>query len=305
MQRASAPVAIADIRSLMFDLPSRQPPQRISTVSSHEHLSLAAIARHLIAAPPGSIHSVHAAGATGGWTTRLRTLVDGPEDLVGQRADADWAGIGLVFEGTIGAGGDRVVRFAHVLHRDGSSEVTILDDATATPIQALGQPSGFLADIARRMLDLPCEPELASPADLLLSDWLTAVLDRRADPVSAHAVAGWADAATLHPVVGGGDIPSPTELAHLTVDAARRWPWRRILASARRGTVVIDGLTPDTLAWMDEPFFARWMLGVHRGVTELLDDLRLFTDEALFDELQRTVETVEWLGFVPAEKGDG
>lgn len=274
-------------------------------MSPHEHSSLAAVARHLLDAPVGSLHSIHSARSAGRWTTRLEALLDGPEQLLGLHANADWAGIGLVFDGTVGSSGEQLVRFAHVLQRDRSSEVAIIDVGTATPIHAVGPPSGFVADIANRTLGLPCEPELVTPAELLLGDWLSTLLDIRADPSTTDSIGDWADAASLHPVVGDGEGPSPTQLAHLTVAAAQRWPWNRILDCARAGSVRIDGLTPEALEWMDEAFFARWMLGVHRAVTDLVDDLRLFSDGALFDQIQRAVETVEWLGFVPAEKGDG
>ena len=77
----------------------------------------------------------------------------------------------------------------------------------------------------------------------------------------------------------------------------RHLDWERLRGLAGDGSISIPGLAASEAAWMDWPFFARWTLGVHRPVTELLDDLSLFIDGGVLRDVRYTVDAVGWLGF--------
>lgn len=275
--------------------------------------ALEAVARRLLSEPPGGLYSL---GGTDRRPVTVRRLeVPDPNDLVGIVADPSWAGIALVLEGrsselaeTEHGRGDPVsVNISFVVDREGLSVLAIEhDDATVTISAGRRPVSGFIADLANRVLGLSCLPEDQPSSLLILSEWVQSLLDAVADPLTSPLIETWADIVALHPVLAEAEpaawVPGPDELAELTIDVGRRWPWSRLHRAAASGTIAIDGLSPAEAGWMDDAFFARWMLGVHRPVTELLDDLSLFLDGALLAGVSGTVEAVGWLGFAESKR---
>lgn len=279
--------------------------------------SLQELARRLVAGPPGRLHALTGSRRRA-TATAVRMVVD-PDELIGVTADDSWWGVALVLPGrarpvddplpttTIELGPptrsrasiDSVeVTVCYVVDRSGAGAFAI---RRGDDVEVAGdRVSGLVADIARRVLGARTPDESTSTSSFVVSAWLRRLLDVVADPTTAHQVTRWSDAVALHPAIVGSIHPTtlgPDELAHLTVQMARAIGWPRLRELAMEGGVDVAGLDPSHVAWMDWPFFARWMLSVHRPVTELLDDLSLFIDGALLRDLRYTVDAVGWLGF--------
>ncbi len=265
------------------------------------------MARRLALEPPGWLLSL--SGPDRALVVRRELAVDDPDQLLGLVADDDWRAIALVLPGLSDdlAAPIDVVTVAYVVDRGGACTVAVaIGDAVDTVDTSTGV-TGFIDDLARRMLLLPSAPESTSSALLILSVWLQNLLDASSDPETSGGIATWTDAVGQHPAwrAGGGPLAvagsvgpnHPDELADLTLSLARHLDWERLRRLAADGTIAIPGLAASEAAWMDWPFFARWTLGVHRPVTELLDDLSLFIDGGVLRDVRYTVDAVGWLGF--------
>ncbi|MFN8051969.1 MAG: hypothetical protein U0Q22_11055 [Acidimicrobiales bacterium] len=276
--------------------------------------TLRTVATRLAAGPPGTLHAI-VRTSRGATTSLVGPIVD-PDDLIGVDAPPGWRGLAIVLAGAstaldpadaaVSADG---VTLSLAIDRGGSLEVALRTPAGIAPIDDPGSSSGFLVDVARRVFGLPTLGPVPGPEALVTACWLEQLLDRVADP-SCGRIRSWADALALHPLApapGTGSL-TPDELARLTLLAAGESPWSRLHRSIVEREVAPVGLTPAQVAWMDWPLFARWTLGVHRGVTELLEDLTLFADGPLLRDVRYTVSAVGWLGFAdraaPSSTGD-
>jgi hypothetical protein len=266
------------------------------------------VARRLASGQPGRLHSV--GFGPNGPIARCELSIDVPEDLLGLRADASWDAVGLIFPTTSGA-------VSLVVDRAGNHAAAANDGCTVALLDTTDGIAGVLADIARRMLGLPTEPEAVGIEHLIVSAWLHNVLDAAADPGTAPSVASWAGIVGRHPAWRAAGSPfdadddlgtRPDDVAAISAELAARLPWERLRNLAAAGVIAVPGLSASEAAWMDWPFFARWTLDVHRPVTELLDDLSLFLDGPLLADLRYTVQAVVWLGFAgphtPSVTGD-
>jgi hypothetical protein len=93
----------------------------------------------------------------------------------------------------------------------------------------------------------------------------------------------------LHPAVDPNADPfifgEPQVLAATARHVAACWPWERLREAAARGVIDLADVSAEQAAWMDSAFLARWLLGMHRGVDDLLDDLHLFLSRELHDRV--------------------
>ena len=300
-------------------MPSRPPSTTRLTAITQQLTSAIVGAPHC---PPGSAGRVRLYSLS----DRRRTTevdhrrdLDDLEELIGFTAPDTWDGVAILVRATaadVTAGSDGVGRadrasgvdgedilLSVAVDRSGDGAASWLPARSARPRSSTGAISGTAADLLRRTLGLPCPPERRGSEALIISDWLSALLDAVADPATARANRRWSDAVALHPLAGERgsrhDAPGPNELAAITFAASLRCDWPALQALAAGGRLRIDGLAPHHASWMDAGCFARWMLGVHRPVTELLDDLSLFIDGPVLSAVESTVRAVDWLGFVP------
>lgn len=290
--------------------------RRSSTPPSPSAAPLSASVRRAAAVqtatgPPGSWYSIEGTGRRPELVPR--GTVDAPEELLGTGPHTTWRGIALAFPARIAAPGpdlDGTTRPAadavgYVLDSAGRCGVAVATDDRAHPIDAVGV-TGLVADVAHRMLGLDTDPEHTDPSALIVASWLQRLLDVAADPERSSEVASWRGAVTHHPAWATETmlslraldvLPTPDELVDLTELLAWHLPWDDMRRRAACGSIEVSGLRPTDAAWMDWPFFARWTLGVHRPVTELLDDLSLFLDGPVYRDVRYTVAAVGWLGF--------
>lgn len=314
------PVAAAEpaARAIAARPPHRHMDTDVSTRGPSTR-TLEDLARRLVRCPPGWLHAV--TGPLRRPATSAIVRVRDPDDLIGTVADRSWWGVGLVLTGRATVAGDtddahddparelgapaprggrspsHGVTVGYVATRHGRGALAIRD---GDDVQVVGDGvTGYVADVVRRVLGIGTPPEPTTTAVFVVACWLRRLLDVAADPATSHRLARWSDAVALHPAVldGDGRGLDPDDLAHLTDAMAREVGWRRMRELAIAGQVDVAGLTPGEVAWMDWPFFARWMLSVHRPVADLLDDLSLFVDGALLRDLRCTVDAVSWLGF--------
>jgi len=235
--------------------------------------------------------------------------VDPIDLLVGFRAPRSWNGVAVVSDGTArplpASDGEpapdahRVV-VAFAVDRSGQTASCVGDGSGYIQFSTEDEVSGFVADLCRRVLGLPCPDEPRGTIDLTTAEWLDTILHLAADPLTAPHVRTWPDAVALHPAVSPGADPAmfgdPLDLAAMTHRVTDEWDWEQLRLSAIRGDVVLDDVSPAAAEWMDGPFLARWLLGMHRPLHDLVDDLRLFLDHDLHEQVLDVVTACcnEW-----------
>ena len=290
-------------------MPSRPPSTTRLTAITQQLTSADASAPHCSPEATGRVRLYSLSDRRRTTEVDHRRDLDDLEDLIGFTAPDTWDGVAILVRATAahvtatGEGDGEDISLSVAVDRSGEGGASWLPARATRPRSSIGAISGTAADLLRRTLGLPCPPERRGSEALIISDWLSALLDAVADPSTARANRRWSDAVALHPLAGERgsrhDAPGPNELAAITFAAALRCDWSALQALAAGGRLRIDGLAPHHAAWMDAGSFARWMLGVHRPVTELLDDLSLFIDGPVLSAVESTVKAVDWLGFVP------
>ncbi len=225
------------------------------------------------------------------------------DDLIGVRGYG-WRGVALVASSTI----DGIEQTICLVQSSCGCAAVAVRDRTdvVTSLDVSGGVDGFLVDVCRRILGLDCAPEPTPPIEAVWACWLTLILDVSADPSTACLARTWDDLVAMHPLCGHGGFfhddgraGTATEVAQRTDDLAGWWTWEWLRAESielecdeqRSAWAHELDLDADDLEWMDVAMFARWMLSVHRGVDELLDDCSLFLEPALVDRLLCAVRT--------------
>ncbi len=225
-----------------------------------------------------------------------------PEALFGRRAPIAWHGLAVVASGTAtdALGGRQRCRSGCLVLRDGSVLGAI--DREGIPIVRDPGVEGVMVDACRRVLGLPCPPEDATVAEWVSARWLTALLDLAADPASSGLLPDFAAAAAIHPLFDGTSCRRPEVLAHRCAATLPQSSWARVRELVGEGAAV-ECMSPEHARWMDDPFFARSLLGCYRGVTDLVDDLSLFVDGAFMEAVETVLVASGWLGFAPHHGG--
>lgn len=234
------------------------------------------------------------------------------ELLVGFTAPRSWNGVAIVADGTarsLGLPDDVIadpqrIRVAFAVDRRGHHASSIADPGGRLRWSTAEHVEGFVADLCRRMLGLACPPENRTAVELVTSMWLEALLDLAADPRTAAEVGDWRSVALAHPATGPLDLDDdlevvqvgPAALASRARQLAEPWDWERLRREAADGELVLSPVSPAAAEWMDAPFLARWLLGMHRPVGDLLDDLRLFLPTPRHQQVCDTVAAsgVSW-----------
>jgi hypothetical protein len=250
---------------------------------------------------PGHV-AVHIADAPGELLLGLAPLEPGRHPfgvVAGCSAPPSWRSFGL-----------RVVGTAH--HLDATvpaerSSTIFLVDRTGTERSLMrrgdtvtdlaDRAQGTIPDLCRRVLGVPTDPAPRSTAALWTVAWFDAILAASGDTSRRAGVgASWARLAALHPAVGtsaeGG--VTPEALATLARAHAAAWPWARLRAEPHAAPWPDEPLPQHLTTWMDDGFFARWLLGGFPSVAELVHDVSGLVDADLRPMLLRTA--VDLLG---------
>lgn len=227
------------------------------------------------------------------------TALVGPDPvamLVGLHTPADRWAVGLVSaarsrrlqDGDEAGSG----AFVHLVARDGTAITVFADDLGPEIVEgpSADPQTGRVPDLCRRVLGLPTPPPPCGLAPHLVDLWL-ADLVRAA--VEEPAIT-WAEAASLHPAVGGEPpgrhAPPPAELVRsiAELDDPAHWETYR-LACARKGRAPGAGLDRAALEWLDTGSFARWLLGEAAPRPLMLEHLDAVLPRATADKVFATV----------------
>ena len=148
---------------------------------------------------------------------------------------------------------DRLGHFGAEVRLPGAEAITI-DDA----------PDGWVADVLRRVLDLPTTPPLQSVGACVEAVWLDAIATRVLS--RPGRVRCWESLARLHPLAGDGPALPGMLLALETAALEAGSSWSRLRELWCRGGHVHQagclplGLHPVPLGqWFDDGSFARWV----------------------------------------------
>ncbi len=248
--------------------------------------SLLALSRQLVHEPPGRL--IGLCGPPRRPMTEVSEFTADIDQLLGFSAPPHWNGLAIVACGSSTPGSH--LHVAYLLDRHGHQAITVADDDGEVLASTDTSTSGYIADVCRRVLGLPCQPEARTVGEWAMAQWLTRLLDIAADPVTAHAAAGWPLVAMMHPAYMSTLGSSPDELAEATIDTIRELPWPVLRRKVADGMLFIEAMPADVAGWMDDAFFARFLIEEYRSVDELLDDLRLFLDGDTLEAVTATVD---------------
>jgi hypothetical protein len=217
--------------------------------------------------------------------------------LAGFTAPAEWSVFGLRVHGTahhLDVGGSEAISTTYLVDRSGR-EASRLRSAEGV-VDLSGPAEGTLPDLCRRVLGLPtAPPPAATPKALWITVWLDRILEAWSDPDRRRRVSSaWAEVAALHPAIVG-EGPSAASLADPAwlVPVARAHSKERSWADLRADPLAVplpDAQLPhDVAAWMDDGFYARWVLGAFPAPEELVTDVLSLLDDPTRSELRSTL----------------
>jgi len=197
-------------------------------------------------------------------------------DLLGWRAPADWAAVGVVGQSEARGPGRADRGPVALLVTRAGVDVAFLrrDDGTT---EELDPGRGRLLDACRRALGLATPPPAGTVAEMWEQRWL----DRLVEALAGGEVDGADDAAALHPLaglLGPGDDLASVAWSRL---ARASWADLRWLASGGGGAAGDGGdggdggddeaLSPELAAWMDDGMVQRWLTDGLPSRAELLE----------------------------------
>jgi hypothetical protein len=282
-----------------------------SSTSSHRRLhgpaagsvrlrALAELVDHLGLDQPGHL-LVHVTEDLGGEASLGTKAIDAavhPFDLLaGLTAPAEWSVFGLRVQGTahhLDVGGSEAISTTYLVDRTGR-EATRLRTAQGV-VEPSGGAEGTLPDLCRRVLGVPtAPPPAATPRALWITLWLDRILEAWSDPERRHAIStSWAEVAALHPAVVGAapglpSLANPAGLVPVALAHSRERSWADLRADPLAVPIPSAQLPDDVAAWMDDGFYARWVLGAFPAPEELLTDVLSLVDDPLRSELRSTL----------------
>jgi hypothetical protein len=227
-----------------------------------------------------------------------------PDDLVGSLvgfvAPADWEALAVVVQGRSWllddtAADPRPVRLTHVVDRQGSV-ASVIRHAGEEP-QARADPGvGRLVDVCRRALGLATPPPPEDSTELWALVWLDNIVTRVA---RGERLRGLVAAAHAHPAVEMVAEHDPDlvdeavlRLVRLGVMLGHGRPWPKLRAACAAGEWLVEGLSPEGAAWMDDGMFARWVMAEYPTADEYLAELVDLLPEAVVDGVRDVL--AEW-----------
>lgn len=256
--------------------------------------ALLTLSRELVHGPPGSL--IGLCGSSRHPVTESAGGIVDVDQLLGVRAPAHWHGLAVVLDGSSEpcdpcdpATSSRRLRIAYLLDRGGHSAITILDDAGEVMSSSDAAAGGYVADVCHRILALHCEPEHRPVSEWVMAQWLTLLLDIAADPATSIEASNWAKVARLHPAFDPFLPSTVDELASATIDTVSDLPWPALRRQVADGLLHVETISAELAEWMDDAFFARFLIEWCRPIEDLLDDLRLFLDDETLDAVSLTV----------------
>jgi len=144
-----------------------------------------------------------------------------------------------------------------------------------------GPAVGTIPDLCRRVLGLPTAPAPASTNLLWTCVWLDRLLDTWGQPHRRRALtSGWGQMAVLHPAIHApspADVvafANPASLVTVARSHAAATSWDQLRRSPLPMALPEGPLERDVALWMDDGFFARWVVGAFPSAPTMVTDLR-------------------------------
>ena len=206
----------------------------------------------------------------------LKPLEEGAhpfDELAGFTAPDDWTVVGLRTTGRAHHLDEpgrepRRISSTFLVDRHGrEASVLRFDDEV---IESPGHAQGTIPDTCRRILGQGTDPAPPSTELLWSTMWVDRILERWGQPDRRRdLLSSFAQLAILHPAVHHRSPPDaltvadPTSLARVARSHAAVTTWEQ-LRLADEPLPLPDGpLSPSIARWMDDGFFARWVLGAY------------------------------------------
>jgi hypothetical protein len=202
-------------------------------------------------------------------------------ELAGLLAPPEWSAFGLCVHGRAHHLEERrdpvATTMAFAVDRAGhEASVALLDGAL---VDLPSRAEGTIPDLCRRVLARPTDPAQPSTAVLWTTRWLHDVLAAWHEPARRRAIAStWSAVAALHPAAADAVPRTPRALVRAAHAHANEHPWRALRESPDPFEVPDESLPPSVAAWMDDGFFARWVVGGYPPLPHLYERLRPLLD---------------------------
>jgi hypothetical protein len=229
-----------------------------------------------------------------------------PEHLLGTLVPDHWLGVVIVATGSARPATDpdaapEPVRFAYGLTRQGDQAaslrvrgaVTELGDGPShhRPTGASRQLGGHVVDVAHLLLGLPCPPEPTPVARLVHLEWLTAICAAAATPELTVLLDDWGFVADLHPCACEARDTTPAALAATSAEGEATTSWSRLHRLFTEQQLGLADLDAATVALLDGPSFARFVLARRAPLHDLLRRVEIELPRAVFAKVIDTLAT--------------
>jgi hypothetical protein len=194
------------------------------------------------------------------------------EELAGFEAPDDWTVFGLRTTGRArhldrpAAEPRRIASTFLVDRHGGEASLLRFEDEV---IDGPGRATGTIPDTCRRVMGMATDPPPRTTEVLWSTQWVDRILERWGQPDRRRdLLSSFAQLAILHPAVQGPSPPDvlavadPASLARVARPHAAATSWSALRSAAP--LELPDGaLSPHIARWMDDGFFARWVLGAY------------------------------------------
>lgn len=150
-----------------------------------------------------------------------------------------------------------------------------------------GRGEGTVPDTCRRVLGLPTAAAPPSTAAVWTLVWLDRLLDSWGRPSERRRLtSSWAEVAGLHPALDqgvpcGAPLEDPATLLRVGLEHTAAWPWERLRAEPEALRLPDGNLPAEVTGWMDDGFFARWVVSSYPPIHTLATDLPALLGEPL------------------------
>lgn len=210
------------------------------------------------------------------------------EALLCSEAPQDWEAMVILAEGLAreedGSSMDVVTGYG--LGRNGE-EASVIMSVEGTKVSHM-QSHGKFPDLVRRCLGLETMPCMEQPIDMMVRQWLAAIL------VMSERTGGidsWQEAALCHAMCEKGDkTPSPKELAAAAQKMCARGSWEVIRRAVAEGSIKNEEISAEMAGWMDEGIFARYTLNQWMDMDEGLEAVKSVLDGGVFEDVADCVD---------------
>jgi hypothetical protein len=231
----------------------------------------------------------------------LKPLPEGThpfEELAGFVAPDDWTVFGLRTTGRArrlddpGAEPRRIASTFLVDRHGREASVLRFDDDV---VDGPGHATGTIPETCRRVMGLATDPPPTTTEVLWSTIWVDRILERWSQPDRRRDLRSFAQLAILHPALQPPaplDLHArsdPSALARVARARASAISWSDLRAADEPLPLPGGPLAPPIARWMDDGFFARWVLGAYPPLATTALEVRDLLGPTLGRELMEAL----------------